>query len=146
MSLLRYLRTRLDARMDAAAKSCRGFGCSACCRSDVMAHPMEIGDIAAVVPADRVATIRARAEEPISLASLSRPCPLLDGDGGCSIYAHRPLVCRAYAVTSPPKRCESGTPVHALPAGVTMGEADNLLPGGKAAFEPLVWALARRLA
>jgi Fe-S-cluster containining protein len=34
-----------------------------------------------------------------------RPCPLLDSEGSCSIYALRPLTCRMYLSFSPPALC-----------------------------------------
>lgn len=37
---------------------------------------------------------------------LAIPCPFLD-DGACGIYAERPLVCRQYAMTSPPAACKT---------------------------------------
>lgn len=37
---------------------------------------------------------------------LAIPCPFLE-DGACGIYAQRPLVCRQYAVTSPPVACKT---------------------------------------
>lgn len=37
---------------------------------------------------------------------LSIPCPFLE-DGACGIYAERPLICRQYAMTSPPAACRT---------------------------------------
>nr|WP_321530255.1 YkgJ family cysteine cluster protein [uncultured Desulfuromonas sp.] len=33
------------------------------------------------------------------------PCPLLDADGACSVYEHRPLACRALLSTMAPHYC-----------------------------------------
>lgn len=30
------------------------------------------------------------------------PCPLLDSEGGCSVYTHRPLICRLFGYTAKP--------------------------------------------
>ena len=40
---------------------------------------------------------------------LRRPCPLLDADGACSIYALRPMSCRAYLSFSDPLLCDPDT-------------------------------------
>jgi Fe-S-cluster containining protein len=37
---------------------------------------------------------------------LKRPCPLLDENGSCSVYAIRPLACRIYVSFSHPKYCK----------------------------------------
>ncbi|MBU1228516.1 MAG: YkgJ family cysteine cluster protein [Proteobacteria bacterium] len=37
---------------------------------------------------------------------LTIPCPFLE-DGACGIYSQRPLICRQYAMTSPPAACET---------------------------------------
>ncbi|KMQ52087.1 hypothetical protein CHISP_1076 [Chitinispirillum alkaliphilum] len=40
-----------------------------------------------------------------SFYQLKRPCPLLDANGGCSIYPVRPLTCRVYMSFSSSKNC-----------------------------------------
>jgi len=40
---------------------------------------------------------------------LRRPCPLLDPNGACSIYALRPMSCRAYLSFSDPLLCDPDT-------------------------------------
>lgn len=50
--------------------------------------------------------------------SLGIPCPFLE-DGACSIYTHRPLVCRDYNVVSPPSFCVD--PYNNEPARVKIG-------------------------
>jgi Fe-S-cluster containining protein len=54
---------------------------------------------------------------------LALPCPFLEARR-CSIYEDRPLVCREYAVTSPPERCAHprSEGVVALPRPVRMSE------------------------
>lgn len=37
---------------------------------------------------------------------LAIPCPFLD-DGACGVYAERPLICRQYAMTTPPAACRT---------------------------------------
>ena len=50
--------------------------------------------------------------------NLGIPCPFLEG-GACSIYSHRPLVCRDYNVASPPSFCAD--PYKNEPARVKIG-------------------------
>ena len=62
----------------------------------------------AVMDADNVeATERQRIGDDYFRVGL--PCPFLE-EGSCSIYADRPLLCRAYMVTSPAVHCQSPTP------------------------------------
>ncbi|MDO9633154.1 MAG: YkgJ family cysteine cluster protein [Humidesulfovibrio sp.] len=62
---------------------------------------------------------------------LQIPCPFLE-DGSCGIYAERPLICRQYAMTSPPAACR--TP---FSAGTTMVKVlpPYDLAGAAAAFD-----------
>jgi len=42
--------------------------------------------------------------------ALAYRCPLLDpASGACTVYAHRPLVCRGFGVSSPPANCAPGS-------------------------------------
>jgi Fe-S-cluster containining protein len=41
-----------------------------------------------------------------SFYRLRRPCPLLAADGGCMVYALRPLTCRVYVSFSHPAHCD----------------------------------------
>lgn len=54
-----------------------------------------------------------RAYWPLGLA-----CPFLE-DGSCSVYPHRPVICRQYSVTTPPERCarlfEPGVTIREVP-------------------------------
>jgi Fe-S-cluster containining protein len=43
-----------------------------------------------------------------SFYQINRPCPLLDRNGSCSIYAIRPFTCRVYMSFSPPELCRPG--------------------------------------
>ena len=43
-----------------------------------------------------------------SFYQMNRPCPLLDKNGSCSIYALRPLTCRVYVSFSQPALCRPG--------------------------------------
>lgn len=110
-----------------------GPRCGACCRQLVPVTDPEIGYLQRLVsslPVDVRSLIRQRAEEatselcgmnvePQELCNrttsdlrafgvrwfgLGLPCPFLV-DESCSIYEHRPLICREYAVTSPPVAC-----------------------------------------
>jgi Fe-S-cluster containining protein len=62
---------------------------------------------------------------------LGIPCPFLE-HGACSIYAERPLICRQYAMTSPPAACR--TPFNAGTA-MTKVLPPLDLAGAAAAFD-----------
>lgn len=114
--------------------SCRA-GCGACCRSLVAISEVEARRLHSYVhgqPEPRRSTLLARFDE--ALAALQRagllgalqqwaawsqpeyrrqltayfaagvPCPFLE-DESCGIYAERPITCREFLVTSPPRHC-----------------------------------------
>lgn len=116
-----------------------GPGCAACCRQNVpLAEPeaRRVAELVAAMPEPRREAVRRRFDEALRrldgaglLAPLRRgvawadgepqphaheylalglPCPLLDAEM-CSIYEDRPLACRAYVVTSAPRRCAHPT-------------------------------------
>ena len=118
--------------------SCKA-GCSACCRQAVPISEIEVYHIAELVnamPEPRRTEIRQRfagsmqhfreagwldalrsrkgrtwegAEELVlEYFREDVPCPFLE-NGSCSIYEHRPVVCREYLVTSDPNNCTSPT-------------------------------------
>jgi Fe-S-cluster containining protein len=72
-------------------------------------------------------------------------CPFLE-DGSCSIYEHRPLVCREYLVTSPAAHCARQGDPTALIAMVPTANANHalaLLPyDDSAALERIPLSLA----
>ncbi len=71
-------------------------GCAFCCYVDVVVTPLEAIRLA------RRGTVRA----PAAVAGPRQPCPLLE-DGACSVYAARPLACRAIFSTDA-GQCEAG--------------------------------------
>lgn len=114
--------------------SCRA-GCGACCRSLVAISEVEARRLhshIAALPEARRDELRGRFDE--ALAALARagrlaplqqwagwseaeyrrqltayfaagvPCPLLE-DESCGLYAERPITCREFLVTSPPRHC-----------------------------------------
>jgi Fe-S-cluster containining protein len=75
-----------------------GRGCTACCRVQLELSPVEAERVRSALRGLSAATrerIRARAR---ALAAVELPgdadCAMLDTDGGCAIYASRPMVCR----------------------------------------------------
>ncbi|OGR35472.1 MAG: hypothetical protein A2051_07235 [Desulfovibrionales bacterium GWA2_65_9] len=50
--------------------------------------------------------VKRLAEMQAAYWELAIPCPFLD-DSACGIYAERPLVCRQFAMTSPPAACQA---------------------------------------
>lgn len=108
-------------------------GCGACCRQMVPISPPEARHLAALVeamPPQEAAVVKERFRAARAVVSLSDvpqkgppegdqaafrefgvsyfklgvPCPFLV-DESCSIHPDRPLVCREYLVTSPPRAC-----------------------------------------
>lgn len=128
--------------------TCRGPGCAACCRSDVVAHPAEVAELLPHVTDAAWARVDARADMDGS-ELLASPCALLDPETRlCTVYAHRPGLCRVYAVTGPPEDCDVSRAVRevvrpAVPV-MELGLAmDHALPGGHAAGVFLVEVLIR---
>jgi Fe-S-cluster containining protein len=118
--------------------SCKA-GCGACCRTLVPVSFTEARQLRALVdamPEPRRTEVRARFADAVARLeaagmleemrdfdarpdaeyltlhpryfALGLPCPFLE-DESCSIYAHRPLVCREYLVTSPAELCSDPT-------------------------------------
>lgn len=116
--------------------SCR-LGCTRCCTHAVPATGAEVRAVLAAVERldpDRRRRVRERiADADRRLAaegidewsfaetdaatvdrlnrryfSLGLDCPLLE-DGACTVYADRPLACRAYLVSSDPEHCDDPT-------------------------------------
>jgi hypothetical protein len=96
----------LVEKVDAFAKSAHngqaeflrcGYGCDGCCRVRRSATRVEIAHIQAHLsgyPADRRAAL-ARRRARLDATGEAR-CVFLDDDGGCAVYAARPLICRTH--------------------------------------------------
>lgn len=91
-----------------AAVAC-ARGCAMCCHLRVAAMPVEVFGVArylrqqfdapalaAVGERIRDAAARVHAQPRAQLLAVNIACPLLDAEGGCSVYPARPLNCRAY--------------------------------------------------
>lgn len=68
-------------------------GCCDCCRQHISVFPVEAVNIALAVdalPVEAADALRRRAAR----APAAGPCPLLDADGRCALYAVRPIICR----------------------------------------------------
>lgn len=90
-------------RLQRTPISCGGVGCNGCCRGEIEVTAEEWKEIRQHIPDEVLVRIgpppkRAKDRE-------ARICPLLGSDGGCSVYAVRPLACRAYAVLTPADWC-----------------------------------------
>jgi len=97
-----------DFAIEAGAEC--GAGCNACCHQMVLCAPFEILIIARHLlqtkAAHEIAAIKTRLERLASLpldaahrTSLGAPCALLE-EGRCSVYEHRPSLCRTLLSTS----------------------------------------------
>ena len=72
----------------APALHCRP-GCDACCQRELSVLPLELYAIRCAL--DRCTLV----SEPVPVPGV--PCPLLD-DRCCSIYPHRPIICRTHGL------------------------------------------------
>ena len=152
--------------------SCRK-GCGACCRQPIPLMEVEIYYIAIILnamPEPRRTQLRARfkaaaahfrqngwqqrfedAGSEAELRAANRAyfsegiaCPFLD-DESCSIYKHRPVVCREFMVTSPVNACiaddqeamrKMPVPLSALSGLSRLGKTGRLSKG----FLPMIFA------
>ena len=149
--------------------TCRA-GCGACCRQLVGVMPCEASYLMGLLeslPAVRRRAVRSRfadaarafteaglGDEVAQAASLAGaslrglaaryfrlgiPCPFLE-DESCSIYPHRPLVCREYVVTSPAEECRTLGHIERVPVPGRLSSRIGGDPGGNSAWVPLVLA------
>lgn len=103
----------------AAVRLWCGPGCGNCCALTVNCSLAEALAVARVLDAPLRALLDAAAARIVAharectdartfLSSYRRavgPCPFLDADSNCAIYAVRPLACRALLATRPPDWC-----------------------------------------
>ncbi len=86
-----------------------GKGCSTCCQAKVLVVAPEVlriaahlretldeGALGALLDRVREADAKTRGLSREARAEAHVPCPLLDSEGGCSVHAARPLVCRSW--------------------------------------------------
>lgn len=97
---LRVIDDDVDRVVDAYRSNIEcGRGCSDCCHQSFRVSAVE-GDLlreglATLPDAQREAVLeRARSYRP----DTRTPCPVLDADGACSLYAWRPRICRKYGI------------------------------------------------
>jgi hypothetical protein len=73
-------------------------GCDACCRVSLSVGPLEAAAVqAGLARLDAAQRARVRERGRSALAASDDPeprCAMLEDDGSCAVYAHRPLVCR----------------------------------------------------
>ena len=79
-------------------------GCSHCCHFPVQAAPQDIVQLALHLKLSlsdaELADLNTRLQQDIqqrSGAFMRAPCPLLTAEQSCSVYEHRPLVCRMFS-------------------------------------------------
>lgn len=72
---------------------CRA-GCAWCCYEQLQVHILDAIGVAASL--HQVLDYSLETRNRADLKKLFRPCPFLSEDRRCSVYQHRPLVCRAY--------------------------------------------------
>ncbi|MDB4985567.1 MAG: hypothetical protein JWN04_745 [Myxococcaceae bacterium] len=75
-------------------------GCSSCCHAWLSVSAVEADELRAglaALSADERARVRTRGQGELAREAQGEAeprCALLDGDGRCTVYEHRPLVCR----------------------------------------------------
>lgn len=92
--------------------ACSGCRAALCCRSDFPIFTGEAERIRPHVPIRAMARIR-RDRTLLEPLTTGHPCPMLDPDGSCSIYDHRPAVCRSFDSEVPAPACMRRTPAEA---------------------------------
>jgi Fe-S-cluster containining protein len=112
------IRTRTDKAIEAFLQgktvSCKA-GCAACCKILVHCSLAEAMDIVEQ-HFGQVRELRPRLQELSSrlmsnadmTAYYGTRCVFLDGNDRCSIYEHRPMVCRTHYAESPAEDCAAG--------------------------------------
>ncbi|MFM6927786.1 MAG: YkgJ family cysteine cluster protein [Bdellovibrio sp.] len=92
-------------------------GCSACCHMEVEVTSYEVEILARLVQSgheidrDRLVRQSSRNLQDASWKQGPRnpdsKCVFLNAEGSCSIYEHRPVMCRRHSVTSPAANCDT---------------------------------------
>ncbi|MDG0818098.1 YkgJ family cysteine cluster protein [Bdellovibrio svalbardensis] len=92
-------------------------GCSACCHMEVEITSYEAEILATLVTEGHVidrGRLQKQSERSLQdgqwkqgIRNLESKCVFLNSEGACSIYEHRPVMCRRHSVTSPAKNCET---------------------------------------
>ncbi|MEK2687689.1 YkgJ family cysteine cluster protein [Bdellovibrio sp. GT3] len=92
-------------------------GCSACCHMEVEITNHEAQILSQLIldghPIDRNRLHRQSLRElqdPLwkqGMRNQDNPCVFLNSEGSCSVYEHRPVMCRRHSVTTPAKNCET---------------------------------------
>lgn len=101
-------------------------GCDACCHAWLTVTEVEAANVRAGLSAlstEQRQHVRARGQRELTREQLSHEaprCAMLEDDGSCAIYAHRPLVCRTqgHALRYPP----NVVPLAAVRAHAKAGE------------------------
>lgn len=70
-------------------------GCASCCKMNVTTSSLEAARISAATGVKHADVKESRRHEVHTFAG--KPCPFLNDKEACSIYDHRPLVCRSHA-------------------------------------------------
>jgi uncharacterized protein len=100
-------------------------GCCDCCRQHISVFPVEAVSIALAVealPGDAADALRRR----VAHLPADGPCPLLNADGRCALYAARPIICRTQGLPLL-IATDGGDQVAACPLNTMDGET---LPAG----------------
>jgi Fe-S-cluster containining protein len=135
-----HAQAALEGAPGRASWACRE-GCAWCCHLKVLVHSAEAARIASHVietwTAGQRAALHAR------LPDARGPCPFLDDDR-CSIYALRPIRCRAH-VSTDLSACKQG--LDPIPGDAWLAAAGRALHAalGDATLEELRAALRKRL-
>lgn len=114
---LTVIRGGTDAAVERAVGgrpvSCKA-GCSACCHQLVSTTLAEAADLVARYPElvraarpELERQSRALMREASPAAFFGTPCVFLGPEGLCSVYPHRPIVCRTHMVSSSSELCAS---------------------------------------
>lgn len=86
-------------------------GCSSCCYRPVHISLLEALSLYRAIPKATLPSVlkhgqEAKNQDPLVWYLTKTPCPLLTAKQECSVYAHRPMVCRTHEVRSDPYNCD----------------------------------------
>jgi len=103
-----------------------GPGCSSCCQAWLSVCAVEEAQLTAAIAAlssEKRAVLAARGQHELAREARGEPgprCALLDDDGRCAVYEHRPLVCRTQGLAL--RYPHDVVPVSAVRARLTNGD------------------------
>lgn len=116
LELMRFVYTETDRQYKAASDrtSC-GLGCSFCCHDEIMMSDIEAKVIEAKIDSGEIKIANPRIKKTLEVQNsnifrtlnfMEKRCSMLNEKNECTIYEHRPLICRTHNSTDSPQLCK----------------------------------------